>query len=206
MTEIILEGPLGKEFGRKWELVVSSPGEALRMIDANKPGVATWIRGNMREYPAYRVICSYENGNEEELSAEDFVLRRKVKKIIFVPIVEGAGGGAGKIILGAALIVGSFWAPELAAYAGVMTGAGTAAGWTAFGTALGTTMFGMGMTMILSGAANMLTPQQLPSQQSFGFGGPMNTTQQGGPVPLIYGTCLVGSQAVSAALSVDQLL
>ena len=206
MTEVILEGPLGKEFGRKWELAVSSPGEALRLIDANKPGIATWIRGNMREYPAYRIICTYHSGNEEDVTIEDFSLHRKAKRITFVPILEGAGGGAGKYILGAALIVGSFWAPELAAYGGVMSGAGTAAGWTAFGSALGTSMFGLGMTMILSGAANMLTPQQLPSQQSFGFGGPVNTTQQGGPVPLIYGTCLVGSQVISAALSVDQLL
>ena len=197
MTEIILEGPLGKEFGREWLLAISSPAEALRLIDANKPGIARWIRGNLENCPAYSVVCTYDNGNMEELDECDYVLNKKIKRIVFVPIVEGAGGSAGKIILGAALIVGSFYAPELVATMGAST---------SMGTAVGGAMFSMGMTMIMSGAAQMLSTPPPPLQQSSGFGGGTNTAQQGASVPLIYGTCLVGSQTISVAMSVDQML
>jgi len=38
MTTIHLGGKLGKLFGKKWELLVSSPAEAVHAIDVNTGG------------------------------------------------------------------------------------------------------------------------------------------------------------------------
>jgi predicted phage tail protein len=43
-----------------------------------------------------------------------------------------------------------------------------------------------------------------PSDNSFIFSGPTNATSQGGPVPIVYGTCLVGSTIIASNyLSID---
>jgi len=71
----------------------------------------------------------------------------------------------------------------------------------------------MGASMLISGIAAMLAPKPQKQEQterkdktSYFFDGPTNTTVQGVPVQLIYGRCLVGSHAISAKVSVDQLM
>jgi predicted phage tail protein len=118
--------------------------------------------------------------------------RSTVKRIRFVPIVTGAGGGIGKMILGAFLVALSF---------------------TPFGAPLAPFLQGAGVSLMLGGVIELISPR--PKKQgasvrqdgtSYFFDGPVNTTQQGVPVPLIYGRVLVGSHAISAKVTVDQLL
>lgn len=192
LTKVILEGPMGKQFGREWELNINSPHEALRMIDANKPGVFGWIRNNLEKYSRYRVICTYQDGTEAHLSDEEYKLERKCTSIRFVPVIEGAGGnGIFQTILGIVLIVVGvvFEMPNLVY---------------------------MGAAMAIGGVAAMLAPKpklgdlgagtERKDKTSYYFDGPANTTVQGVPVQLIYGRCMVGSHAISAALTVDQLM
>ncbi|WP_157385783.1 tail assembly protein [Methylosarcina fibrata] len=54
-TTVILDGVMGKKFGRKWELFVKSPAEAIRLITANRPDFLPWIRDNLPTYENYRV-------------------------------------------------------------------------------------------------------------------------------------------------------
>jgi predicted phage tail protein len=193
LTTVTLYGPLGKEFGRDWQLAVSSPAEALQLIEANKPGVRNWIRNNLSKYDRYKVIIDYHDGKKEHLDQETFALERKVKRIRFVPIVTGAGGGIGKMILGAILIYVGF---------AVLPGGPLALG-----------VMGAGVSLMLGGIAELISPRPKKTDASvredgtsYFFDGPVNTTQQGVPVPLIYGRVLVGSHAISAKVTVDQLL
>lgn len=187
LTKVYLEGVMGKEFGEEWELEVSSPAEALRMINANKPGVFAWIANNLEVYSHYRVICTSEANVTEMLDETDIGLERRVKEIRFVPIIAGSGG-IGKMIMGVVLIA-----------VGVYTG--------------NPMLVKMGVMMTISGVIGVLSAVPVKTEQqqvsrddgtSYYFNGPVNTTQQGVPVALIYGTCLVGSHAVSARLTIDQ--
>lgn len=190
LTKVILEGVLGNKFGRVWSLFVNSPSEAIRLIDANRPGLVSWIKMNAKVYARYRVVCNYENGQRESISEESYGMRRRMKVIRFIPIPEGASGGA-KFIIGAALVVAGAMSIFVNPYAHQLVYAG--------------------FTLMAAGAAQMLTPTpgQKPDSKRISsnyFNGVENTIQQGSPVPLVYGRVLVGSHLVSATLTIDRIL
>lgn len=191
LTKVYLEGPLGKKFGREWEFEVSSPAEALRMVDANVPGVFDWIKQNLKQFPNYRVVIERDDGHMEELDNDTVAMNSSMREIRFVPIIEGAGA-FGRIVLGAVLIAVSF-IPGMQ--------------WT----------FNIGLSMVIGGIIGALSPKpslsNSPMEQkenknktSYYFDGPVNTTAQGVPVQLIYGQILVGSHVISAGMTVDQLI
>jgi predicted phage tail protein len=73
----------------------------------------------------------------------------------------------------------------------------------------------LGATMILTGVAQLISPQPTMSPlergreaarlESFSFSGIVNTSQQGLPVPIIYGRAFAGSAVISAGLDAVQL-
>ena len=204
-TAVILDGAMGKKFGKQWDLCVDSPAEALRMIGCNKPAFPFWIRDNLATYEGYQVTCQYENGVTTEVGEEELYMNGKIVSIRFTPVLTGSGK-TGMIILGAVIMIAAI----------VLTAGAMAAGvgfWATMGAnALYAGMFLGGASMMVSGVVSALTPQ--PSmgsdmsssrvdKTSYYFNGPANTTAQGVPVPLIYGTCLVGSHAISASLTID---
>ena len=191
LTEVILEGELGKEFGRDWNLCVSSPAEAMRLINANDRRFAPWIRNNLDKFSAYRVVCENESGLVEELTKESFGNHRKMRRITFYPIDAGAGGNTNwtQVLEGVVMLAAAYFTY------------GTSLTW------MSAPLAGMGATMVMQGFIVGLTPQPSSNNQnSFYFNGPVNTVAQGNPVPIVYGTMLTGSQAISVSLSVDQMM
>lgn len=197
LTKVILDGPMGKRFGKVWELEIGSPSEALRLIEANKPGLMAWCHEVEEKYVAYKVQCEYEDGRTELLDNDTYAVDRQLKSVRFTPVVAGAGG-MGKMLVGAAFIFASF-IPGLQAFSPFL--------------------LKMGASMMLGGVIEALSPQpKKPSSGSssssssgggatgsYYFNGPVNTTEQGIPVQLVYGRVLVGSHAVSAFMSVDEV-
>lgn len=188
LTTVILEGPMGMQFGRMWKLAVETPSEALQLINANKPGLFNWIRANLQKYARYRVQCEYEDGRVEEFDTETYRAARAggAVTIRFAPLVDGASGvvkfvvGAILVIAGSPMFLNQPW------------------------------MMKVGAMLMLSGAVQMLTGKRDKNKEekdksSTYFDGPVNTNEQGAPVPLIYGRCLVGSQLISSRLTIDQL-
>ena len=104
LTTVILDGAMGKLFGREWEFAISSPREALNMVEANKPGVLRWVRENLAKFSSYRVTCEYEDGNKEDLDSEGYEFQRKLKSVRFTPIITGQGH-AFKVVIGVVLVV-----------------------------------------------------------------------------------------------------
>ena len=153
----------------------------------------------------------------------------KDETLHIIPAIHGAGsnGGVVKAVVGAIILIAAVVlsygaaAPAAAGAAGAGAAGGAAAGAgtgfalsaTAF-TVLGTSVtYGsialFGAALMFSGIASMTAPsmksdyssREAPDQRaSFMFNGPVNTTQQGGCVPVVYGICRTGSFVISAGL------
>lgn len=191
-TTVILEGVMGKALGREWTFQnVRSCRHALAMVEVNTGKAKRWIRENLQKYANYRVVCEYEDGRKEELVTQEFsdMTQGGVKTMRFVPVISGASAVA-RVVVGVVMMVASFWCGPFAA-----------------------NVFAMGAALALGGVAELLAPKpktaseaQEEGKSSYYFNGAVNVTAQGSPVQLIYGRCLVGSQAISASMTVDQLL
>ena len=115
-----------------------------------------------------------------------------------------------------------------AAAGGVVAGSTAAA--TGIGSGLGMTAFSIGSyavsygsvamfgaSMVLSGVASALTPTPKLNQGNYGnrerpderpsfiFGGPVNVSEQGGPIPIVVGEVMAGSIVASAGISTERL-
>ncbi|MBF0693404.1 tail assembly protein, partial [Providencia alcalifaciens] len=109
--------------------------------------------------------------------------------IHIVPRMEGAGdSGVFQIVLGAALTV-----------VGVLTS------WTGVGAAIGAA----GVSMMVGGVVQMLTPQSKTASRnqtdngkaSVYFSSVDNMVAQGNPVPIAYGEIMAGSRVISQEIT-----
>lgn len=198
MITILLYGHLGRQFGRVHRRAVKSAAEAVRALCVTLPG----FRRALIDGGAYRVL----NGGRTALTLDELGHPLPEKHSLrLVPVVAGASKGLGSILLGAALIGFGFWS------GGATLGFGAA--WTAGGTTLaGYFATSIGVSLVLGGVSQALTstPQSqnveaVSNRPSYAFDGAVNTAAQGGPVPVLYGRLTVGSQVISAGLSVEQL-
>jgi predicted phage tail protein len=126
------------------------------------------------------------------------------RDIMIVPVIAGAGGGVGKILLGAALIVGAFFTGG--ATIGLL---GLAAP-----VLVSSVLFKVGALLLLGGVAELLSPvPKVPQgpgsdndpRKTFNFSGIQQTSKQGVPVPCVYGLTLVGSVVISAGVDTVQV-
>lgn len=181
---IKLYGDLGEKFGRVHRLAVASAAEAVRALVSQIPGFRAYVE---RPGAAYQVRLSGRTVDPERELA-----RETTGTIALVPVIEGGGkNGLFQVILGVALIVVAWWNPA----------------WLASGALISQgTLYGIGASMLLGGISQMLAPvPQLndtmrKDNPSYAFGGVINTTQQGGPVPIVYGQHLTGSTVVAVGM------
>ncbi|ATE60175.1 tail assembly protein [Thauera sinica] len=176
MITVLLYGHLRKRFGKFHRFDIRSPADAIQALAANFPE----FRPHLLEHsePGYRILVGRESRDESTLRhPADDVIR-------IVPVVSGAGGGWGQVILGGVLAV-----------VGVFTG-------FTFLTSFGVSMALGGIAQLLAPAPRTYSPAERPENlPSYGFDGATNTVAQGNPVPLFYGEGIVGSQQISVGLS-----
>jgi predicted phage tail protein len=187
MRTVKLYGHLGKQFGRSIKLDVHSPAEAVRALRANFPDFEHALVGHKLGYHVYV-------GNEAA-TVDTLTFQSANSVIKFVPVVAGAkDAGIGQIIVGAILVVVGMVA--------------TAYGFGAVGVPLtqaGYAMMVGGVVTMLIGAPKTPGPANGPNNMpNYSFNGPVNTIAQGNSVPVCYGRLIVGSQVISANLSVEQ--
>jgi predicted phage tail protein len=200
LRKIKLYGKLAKFIGhRVLEADVATAAEAVRFLVANWPE----LEAHMNDQH-YRVSIGTYDIDLEELHHP-----AGAAPISFVPVVAGAGGSAGRILIGIALIAAAF-IPGFgfaAAAAATATTAATAAGFTAIGAVL----FQLGAGLLLTGVAQLLTPTPKISKdegdprKSFSFSGIQNVSRAGVPVPVVYGETLTGSVVISAGIDIVQV-
>ena len=206
LRKIKLYGPLAEFIGRRvLQADIATAAEAVRFLVANFPGVEQHMADQH-----YRV----STGNFD-LSLDELHYPAGQEEVRIMPVVVGAGGSLGRILLGAALIGislalpggGLFGASAFGAFGGPIAAAGTL-------TTVGTVLSAVGASLVLGGVAQLLSPvpkvaQGLDTQndprKSYSFSGIQQTSRQGIPVPVVYGKTLTGSVVISAGVDTVQV-
>lgn len=174
---IRLYGILGSKFGRVHKLAVNSAAEAIRALSVMVPGFERFLTESKDKGLQFAVFLGDENIDETQLRHPP-----GSSDIRIAPIIQGSKrGGLFQTIVGVVLMVASIWYPPL---------------------------FSVGLALTMGGIAQMLAPQpqglgaedRVENKPSYSFNGPVNTSAQGNPVPLLYGEMITGSAVVSAGI------
>jgi len=175
LITIRIHGPLGDKYGVEHHFAVSSPKEAIDALDANYPG----FRGDFLAIPSYGLLV--DGDWRDEGNCPDVANAPVAKELDICPIIEGRIFGA--IVSAVTAITG-------------LTG-------------IAATVIGGIITLgLMTGISLLLAPKQKKTStdsqknENYMFAGPENVTEQGAPVPLVYGHCFVGSVVISAGFEV----
>lgn len=193
MVTIRLLGEAGRRFGRRFQLAVKTPAEAVRALCVQMPELRQYITNSGEHGIAWRVVTDRADGlNEDQL------LWPMSKRLVLAPIPAGRGA-TGQILAGVALVAFSLLLP----------GVGAAIG--------GATMTKIGLfggALIFGGVAQLLTPTpKMPTVDAVGGGATTGrsesdqlksftfdksnaNTKQGEVVPVLYGERIIGSLPV----------
>jgi predicted phage tail protein len=202
LRKIKLYGPLAKFVGRRvFKADVANAAEAVRFLLVNFPK----LEAHMAEQH-YRVSVG-----DYDLTLDELHDPAGQQEIKIVPVLMGAGSGAGKIIAGVALVALSVFALP------VVLGSAVWAGAIGYGTAVGIINAGIyiGASLVIGGIAQLLTPtprinqgnnSQDDPRKSYSFSGIQQTSRQGVPVPIVYGETIVGSVVISASIDTEQVV
>ena len=206
MKVVKVYGELKKRLGGKsqFKFDVRTPAEALKALCANFPGLDQWLLDSEKDGVAYKVLLGKDRIHEE--NAEKLLLPWSEKETFRItPVIAGAGG-VGRFVAGAFLVGLAIVLPGAGMFAGGALGFGATA--TTLGATLTAAAGNLGIYLMLSGVAQMLSPTpKMPDLnankiKNYSFSGILNTTAQGFPVPVCYGRCFTGSAVISAGLDV----
>tara|TARA_R100000995_G_C3470638_1_gene118149 strand:+ start:411 stop:1004 length:594 start_codon:yes stop_codon:yes gene_type:complete len=195
LKTIRLYGDLREITGHsKLDAHVNSVGESIRFLLMNWPKLEAHMNTQH-----YQVFTDGTDIEEEEIH---YPVAEEIK---IVPVIAGAGGGAGKILAGAALIGLAIATGGFAPVAG--------AGFFAAGGGAAVMAGNLGIALVLGGVSEMLFPVPKPEKFendqdpriSFDFGGTPNTSRAGTTHPIVYGEIFTGSTVISMNLTTDQV-
>lgn len=188
IKRIKLSGSLGRRFGVFHELAVESYPEAIRALSVTLEGFKDYMQSEVGSRMRYAVFVDGKNVGQHDEKAWQCA-----KEIRIIPIPTGSkSGGLFQVVLGAVIMATAFF-----------TGGAPLA---AMG-ALASSAFMMGGAMVLGGVMQMISPQQggvmresqgAENKPSYAFGGAVNTTAAGYPIPIPYGYRTVGGAVWSA--------
>lgn len=186
MLELRFHGSLGRDFGRVWNFEVGTVREAINALCALKPGFRRAILLLDQAGLVFKVRTK-----EEDLGEEHLEINLGDTRVDVVPIMRGAGA-AGRIIAGVVLIAAGF-------VYGYVTSDWVDADHIAM----------LGLTLVIGGVVELLSPHPKKEQfkddiKSWTINGPLNTVDQGNPVPVIYGEVLTGGVPISAGLTTSR--
>ena len=200
LRKVKLYGELADFVGHKeLDAVINSTADAIRFLVSNFPKLEAHMANRH-----YKVLVDDYDIDETELHNPI-----GQSDISIVPVISGAGGNFGKILLGAALIGGAF------AFGGLSFGGSFKAFGANLAAAPGLTKaaFGVGSALVLSGVSDMLFPvPDIPDfaneedpRISFSFSGVQNTSRAGTSHPIAYGEIVTGSVVISAGIDTNQV-
>ena len=201
LRKIKLYGELAKFVGHKeFEVKADTLSHAVSFLINNFAGVEEYMSPKYYQVKVGNYVID-ENEIQHPIGQED---------IHFVPVIQGAGRGVGKILLGGALIALSFGVGGV--FANPLAFGAKGFGFASAG--LGAkAAFGIGAGLLLSGVSDMLFPvpemPEFSSEQdpriSFNFSGTQQTSRAGTPVPVVYGEIFTGSVVISGAVDTEQV-
>ncbi|MEQ5040080.1 tail assembly protein [Providencia rettgeri] len=186
---IRLYGVLGFKFGRVHHLAIDSPREAIKALSVLYEGFEQFLANAHLKGLEFAVFKGKRNISEDELNLDTS------EEIRIAPVIKGSKrGGFFQTVLGIAMIGLAVWNPAFLAMSATTNSA---------------LMLG-GAAMAIGGVVQMLSPQprglsirqDADNKPSYAFGGAVNTTAQGNPVPLFYGLDRreIGGAIISAGI------
>jgi len=199
LRKVKLYGELADFIGHKeLEAVINSTADAVSFLIHNFPKLEAHMADRY-----YQVLVGDYDIDETEI--HDPIGQSDIS---IVPVITGAGGNVGKIVLGAALIGLSFFSFGTSAGLGVSFTKGLAkVGFIQKGLAT------IGGALVLGGVSDMLFPLPEPKdftneedpRISFNFSGIQNTSRAGTSHPIVYGEIVTGSVVISAGIDTNQV-
>jgi|GEM_PF-3008872 len=184
---IYLEGELALKFGAQHSFHGDSVKDALRLLDANKPG--------FKKYFIDAADCDIgfhiEVGGQELDSPLECLLPLREGDIIITPIPAGSKSGGGKILAAVAIaslfVLGPGGAPLLS-----LNATGLAGGVANVAAALAT-------NLALTGIQQLMAPDPAVDEEDEGylFNGAEQNIVEGMPIPLLYGELRVPGYPIS---------
>lgn len=189
LKTIRLYGQLGTLFGREHKLAINSPREAIKALSVLYEGFEQFLANAHLKGLVFAVFKGQRNISEDELNLDTS------EEIRIAPVIKGSKrGGFFQTVLGIAMIGLAVWNPAFLAMSATTNSA---------------LMLG-GAAMAIGGVVQMLSPQprglsirqDADNKPSYAFGGAVNTTAQGNPVPLFYGLDRreIGGAIISAGI------
>ncbi len=197
LRKVKLYGELADFVGHKeLDAVINSTADAIKFLITNFEGLEAHMANRY-----YKVLV-----DNYEIGEEDIQNPTGQSDISIVPVIAGAGG-AGKSLLGIALIGVAFMLPVAVPLAPLKFGG--LSGFVGANAALAN--IGLGLTLM--GVSEMLFP--LPKRPdfsneedpriSFSFSGVQNTSRAGTSHPIVYGEIVTGSVVISAGIDTNQV-
>jgi predicted phage tail protein len=171
MTEIHLHGILGQKYGKLHKFSVKEPKDIVRALEANYENFSKDLKDLLKKNIVYTIVA-----DDRWVQGNFFFNKKNIKKIDFVPTILGSG----PVIAGYAL---TWW---------------------------------MVAVLVISVASAVYSYLQAGKQQypeipgaqgissansrSLSFSSRENITEQGNPVPLVYGRMKIGSAVIQSSI------
>ena len=199
LRKVKLYGELAEFVGHKeLDAVINSTADAIRFLITNFPK----LEAHMAQKYYKVLIDDYEIGKEE--------IHNPTGKsdINIVPVITGASGNFGKVLLGGLLIGASFLFPGAGMFGTTSVFGSSVTG--TFAAGLGTFTSAIGASLVLQGVSDMLFPvddsiDEEDPRISFSFSGVQNTSRAGTSHPIVYGEIVTGSVVISAGIDTHQV-
>lgn len=200
MVTIRLLGEAGRRFGRRFQLAVKTPAEALRALCVQIPELRQYLVDSGERGINWRVVTDHAMGLDEEQ-----LLWPMSKRMVLAPIPAGRGA-VGKIVAGVALVAVAVLLLPGAPLAGAL-------GFSIGGQAVAVAG-SIGLSLVFGGIAQLLTPTpKMPNVGAVGGGATSGRSReeqlnsftfdksnanalQGEVVPVLYGERIIGSLPV----------
>ncbi len=196
MQKVKLIGNISK-FGENWETNCNNIRDIFKLIECQTPGFRQHLIGAANAGVGYEI----RRGQEFLENEEELFLSLNDEDIIITEVPAGAKSAGAKILAAIAIVVvigltggaGGFFANLGAAFTGGVTGA------AGFATTMGAML---AINLAMGGISQLLAPgPETDKKQNEGylFNGPVNTVQQGMPIPVCYGELRIGGAPVGVS-------
>lgn len=195
LTTVILGGPLGKKYGRRFEFMLHRPIDAIKALHCNFPDFVETMQGYADKGMEFR-ITDLSNGRRD-LSLDESTTLNRPKVLRLAPVVAGASEQTAKANTQLAIAA-------VLAVAAIALSGGTAAPWVV------QAMAAMAVSFAIQGALGHYAAHQSKKNKneqkeknpSNLFSSQENVTEAGGPVPVGYGEMMIGSTVIGVAYEV----
>ncbi|MBW1251947.1 MULTISPECIES: tail assembly protein [Pantoea] len=190
-----LKGIMAKKFGPVHRFHVADLRELIRAMCSQVPGFKKYVSNAHLNGVRFAFFSGRDN-----ISLQEFDMCSASAEFEMEPIIEGSKrGGMLQVVIGAVALVAAYFTAG-ASLAAFGLSAAAATGVT-------TALTGLGISMLLGGVVQMLTPQpkynvgassSTDNKPNYAFGAPVNTVAMGYPVPVLYGQREIGGAIISA--------